>query len=129
MPNIHLLEPLSYEHFIWLLSRASLVLSDSGGVLEEAETLGLPVLVAREVTERVEALSGGNARLVGSNADQIVAEASTLLASTSTAAPSVLRQTFGDGHTATRILALTREHFAGGGQFDFPLPAFLPAAA
>ena len=114
--NIHLLEPLSYPEFIGLLARATLVLSDSGGVLEEAETLGLPVLVTREVTERSEALTSGNARLVGSDEDRIFTEATRLLA----ALPGPpdphrpLRVTFGDGHTARSILGIVREHFAAG---------------
>ena len=129
LSNVDLLEPLSYEHFIWLLSRASLVLSDSGGVLEEAETLGRPVLVAREVTERVEALSGGNARLVGSDHDRIVAEAKALLAEAPTHPPPALRQTFGDGHASARILQLTRDHLIAGSRIDFVSPSILPAAA
>ena len=111
--NVHLLEPLGYADFVALLCRASLIISDSGGVLEEAETLGLPVLVAREVTERVEALASGNARLVGSDKRLIFAAATALLS----AAPAVsttptLRHTFGDGQASTRILRLTREHFS-----------------
>ena len=112
--NIHLLEPLIYPDFIGLLARATLVLSDSGGVLEEAETLGLPVLVTREVTERVEALTAGNARLVGCDADRIFAEAARLLAATP-APPDPrrpLRHTFGDGNTARSILRIVREHSA-----------------
>ena len=114
--NIHLLEPLAYPDFIGLLARATLVLSDSGGVLEEAETLGLPVLVTREVTERVEALTAGNALLVGSDADRIFAEAARLLAAAS-GPPDPnrpLRSTFGDGTTARAILRIVREHFAAG---------------
>ena len=129
LSNVDLLEPLSNKHFIWLLSRASLVLSDSGGVLEEAETLGRPVLVAREVTERVEALSGGNARLVGSDHDRIVAEAKALLAEAPTHPPPALRQTFGDGYASARILQLTRDHLIAGSRLDFVSPSILPAAA
>ena len=114
--NIHLLAPLSYLEFIELLSDATLVISDSGGVLEEAETLGLPVLVAREVTERVEALSGGRAVLVGTDADTIFAEAASRLdapaASFDTVRP--LRRTFGDGQAAARILRIVRRHLAVG---------------
>ena len=113
--NIHLLEPLSYPDFIWLLARATLVLSDSGGVLEEAATLGLPVLVAREVTERVEALATG-ARLVGTNAQRIFAEANDVLQAAPDAPDPTrpLLRTFGDGQTAAAILRLTREHLAVG---------------
>ena len=112
--NVRLLEPLSHADFVWLLSRTSVVISDSGGVLEEAETLGLPVLVAREVTERVEALDGGNMRLVGSDPERIYRDARELLAATSrhTGFRQELRHTFGDGNTAAHILRLTREHLA-----------------
>ena len=114
--NVHLLAPLSYLDFIALLSDAALVISDSGGVLEEAETLGLPVLVAREVTERVEALSDGHALLVGTDADTIFAEAVKLL--DAPAAPfhagRPLRRTFGDGQAAARILRIIRCHLTVG---------------
>ena len=127
--NVHLLEPLPYEQFIWLLSRASLVISDSGGVLEEAETLGLPVLVAREVTERMEAISDGNARLVGSDASRIVAEAGTMLAVVPPSRRlSPLRQTFGDGYASERILQLTREHMEFSGLSRAALSTHLSAA-
>lgn len=111
--NIHLLEPLGYADFVALLCRASLVITDSGGVLEEAETLGLPVLVAREVTERTEALVSGNIRLVGSDQRRICTEAKALLG----VAPAVnttptLRHTFGDGQASARILRCTREYFS-----------------
>lgn len=115
--NVRLLEPLSYPDFVWLLSCATLVLSDSGGVLEEAETLGRPVLIAREVTERTEALDAGNARLVGSDPACIVAEARRLLDAAAPASGPVgpvrpWRHTFGDGQASARILRLTREHLA-----------------
>ncbi len=108
--NIHLLDPLSYADFVWLLSRAALVISDSGGVLEEAETLGVPVLVTREVTERTEALASGQATLVGSDSERILAATRTLLA-TAKPAPSSppLKTTFGDGHASERILGITKK--------------------
>jgi UDP-N-acetylglucosamine 2-epimerase (non-hydrolysing) len=114
--NIHLLDPLSYGDFVWLLSRAALVISDSGGVLEEAETLGLPVLVAREVTERVEALAAGNARLVGSDPVRIFTEAKALLDAAPNAADPhrTLRHTFGDGQASARIVQATRDYLSVG---------------
>ncbi len=130
LSNLHLLEPLPYEHFIWLLARSSLVISDSGGVLEEAETLGLPLLITREVTERTEALAGGNVRLVGSDTGRIVAEAKALLAMAPTIRSSrSLRRTFGDGHASARILRLTREHLELGSTFHLASPSLLPNAA
>lgn len=71
--GVHLLPPLGYPAFIWLLSRATLALTDSGGVQEEGPALGVPVLVMRAVTERREGLDSGNARLVGTDAGEIVA--------------------------------------------------------
>ncbi|MBN1983704.1 MAG: UDP-N-acetylglucosamine 2-epimerase (non-hydrolyzing) [Chitinivibrionales bacterium] len=71
-PNIHLLDPLDYPHLIWLMNRSFLVLTDSGGIQEEAPSLGKPVLVMRDVTERMEGVNAGTARLVGTNRDTII---------------------------------------------------------
>lgn len=102
--RVHLLEPLEYRSFINLLGRAHLILTDSGGIQEEAPSLRKPVLVMREVTERPEALSKGFLKLVGCNVDRIVNEVTRLLqddayyvTSTSGANP------YGDGHAAERI--------------------------
>jgi len=70
-PRVHLLEPLDYENFVLLLSKAWLIVSDSGGVQEEAPTLGKPLIVLRENTERPEAVECGVARLVGARADRL----------------------------------------------------------
>ena len=111
--NVHLLDPLTYPEFIWLLSKAALVVSDSGGVLEEAETLGIPVLVAREVTERTEALASSQVKLVGSDAGCLLAAARLLLISPHPSLPSnLLNTTFGDGHTSEKILEITRSFLA-----------------
>ena len=77
--NIHLIEPLEYLPFVYLLDRCHLVITDSGGIQEEAPSLGKPVLVTREVTERPEAIAAGTAILVGTEEDKIVAVASSLL--------------------------------------------------
>ena len=77
--RIHLIAPLSYEPFVWLMDRATVVLTDSGGVQEEAPSLGKPVLVMRETTERPEGVEAGNAKLVGVTQEKIVAELSLLL--------------------------------------------------
>ncbi|HSZ24614.1 MAG TPA: UDP-N-acetylglucosamine 2-epimerase (non-hydrolyzing) [Cytophagaceae bacterium] len=77
--NIVLLEPLSYPYLIWLMHKSYLVMTDSGGIQEEAPSLGIPVLVLREVTERVEGIEAGTAKLVGINAESIVRETSKLL--------------------------------------------------
>ncbi len=78
--NIHLIEPLEYEPFVFLLKHAYFLLTDSGGIQEEAPSLGKPVLVMREVTERPEAVKAGTVQLVGANAANIVEKVSTLLA-------------------------------------------------
>jgi UDP-N-acetylglucosamine 2-epimerase (non-hydrolysing) len=70
--NIHLLAPLDYPKLIWLLNKSFLVITDSGGIQEEAPTLGKPILVIRDITERPEGIDAGNAILVGSNKDNII---------------------------------------------------------
>jgi UDP-N-acetylglucosamine 2-epimerase (non-hydrolysing) len=79
LPNVHLLDALGYARFLWLLKRSHLVLTDSGGVQEEAPSFGKPVLVLRERTERPEGVDAGIAKLVGLNRDTIVAETRMLL--------------------------------------------------
>ena len=74
-----MIEPLDYEPFVYLLKRSYLVLTDSGGIQEEAPSLGKPVLVMRDVTERPEALDAGTVELVGANKELIVANVSLLL--------------------------------------------------
>jgi len=77
--NIKLVEPLSYPYLIWLMNKSYFVLTDSGGIQEEAPTLGKPVLVMREVTERQEGVEAGTAKLVGSDFDKIIEECKLLL--------------------------------------------------
>jgi UDP-N-acetylglucosamine 2-epimerase (non-hydrolysing) len=79
MPNIHLIEPLDYPSFIWLMNRSYIILTDSGGVQEEAPSLGKPVLVIRDVTERTEGIDAGTAKIVGTDRDMIVSEVKKLL--------------------------------------------------
>ncbi|MEO9385736.1 non-hydrolyzing UDP-N-acetylglucosamine 2-epimerase [Chromobacterium phragmitis] len=74
IPNIHLIEPLDYLPFIYIMSRATIILTDSGGIQEEAPTLGKPVLVMRDTTERPEAVAAGTVRLVGTNTETIIKE-------------------------------------------------------
>lgn len=104
-PRIHLLEPLRYEQFAHLMAKAYLILTDSGGIQEEAPVLGKPTLVIRETTERPEAVEAGTARLVGTNRQRIVTEAERLLYDKelySTMAQAV--SPFGDGRAAQRIV-------------------------
>jgi UDP-N-acetylglucosamine 2-epimerase (non-hydrolysing) len=107
LDNVALVEPLDYPHFARLLSISHLVLTDSGGVQEEAPALGKPVLVLRETTERPEGVAAGTARLVGTDADRIVAEAERLLDDERAyAAMARAHNPFGDGHAAQRIVDL-----------------------
>jgi UDP-N-acetylglucosamine 2-epimerase (non-hydrolysing) len=112
--NVALIEPLDYLHFARLLAVADLVLTDSGGVQEEAPALGKPVLVMRETTERPEGVEAGTARLVGTDADRIVEETSRLLDDGQAyRAMARAHNPFGDGKSAARIRDLLYEHAAG----------------
>lgn len=104
LANVYLVPPLGYAQFVRLLSRCRLVLTDSGGIQEEAFTLGKPVLVMREVTERMEAVEAGAARLVGTDPALIVRESVHLLTNgEGWRAMSAAGNPFGDGHAAERI--------------------------
>jgi UDP-N-acetylglucosamine 2-epimerase (non-hydrolysing) len=103
--NIHLLEPLDYPHLIWLLNRSHLVLTDSGGIQEEAPSLGKPVLVMREVTERTEGIDAGTALLVGTSRERIAYEVTRLFGDqTAYARMARSANPYGDGHATDRIL-------------------------
>lgn len=104
-PRVHLIEPLDYAPFIYLMDRAKLLITDSGGIQEEAPSLGKPVLVMREVTERPEAVEAGTVKLVGTDAEKIVREARALL--TDDAAYQAMARAhnpYGDGKAANRIV-------------------------
>ena len=102
--NVARIEPLDYPHFVRALGMADIVLTDSGGVQEEAPALGKPVLVMRETTERPEGISAGTARLIGTDEDRIVSEIFTLLDDTSRySAMARAHNPFGDGHAAAKI--------------------------
>ena len=108
--GVHLIAPVDYGPFVWLLDRAHLVLTDSGGIQEEATALGKPMLVMRDVTERPEALAAGAALLVGAHHDVIVERAATLLSDeTVYQAMSVPSNVFGDGRAAARIAAALQD--------------------
>jgi len=108
-PRVVLLEPVGYLEFVALLERCHLVLTDSGGVQEEAPTFGKPLLVMREVTERPEGIAAGVARLVGTRADAIVAHARRLLEDPAAyAAMAAGHNPYGDGQAASRIAASLR---------------------
>ena len=112
-PNVHLIAPQGYRHFVALLARCTFVLTDSGGVQEEAPSLGKPVLVMRDTTERPEGIMAGTALLTGANADSIFYEGTRLLTDTTAYQTMVsARNPYGDGHAASRIIDAIRGHFA-----------------
>ncbi len=111
LANVELSEPLDYAPFVAAMTRAHFVISDSGGIQEEAPALGKPVLVLRDETERPEAVEAGVVRLVGHDVDRIVAEAQSLL-DDPLAYASMARgvSPYGDGNAAARMVGILREH-------------------
>lgn len=109
--NIHLIAPLDYPSFIWMMQNSYFIITDSGGVQEEAPSLGKPVLVMRETTERPEAVSEGTVILVGTNADKIIAEAQNLLYNEGDYEKmSRGHNPYGDGKAASRIIEYLENH-------------------
>ncbi|QDV44826.1 UDP-N-acetylglucosamine 2-epimerase [Stieleria neptunia] len=103
--NIHLVPPADYPEFVWLMDRATLVITDSGGVQEEAPSLGSAVLVTRTKTERPEAVEAGLAELVGTDRDRIIRRASDLLAQPKRSrGANVIDNPYGDGNASKRIV-------------------------
>ncbi|MDA8170055.1 MAG: UDP-N-acetylglucosamine 2-epimerase (non-hydrolyzing) [Nitrospiraceae bacterium] len=108
--NVHLIPPAGYGPFVHLLSRAHLILTDSGGVQEEAPSLGKPVLVMRETTERPEGVEAGTVRLVGTDRGQIVRETNRLLDDEKAyAAMSAAHNPYGDGKASKRIAGILKK--------------------
>ncbi|HAA03487.1 MAG TPA: UDP-N-acetylglucosamine 2-epimerase (non-hydrolyzing) [Syntrophobacteraceae bacterium] len=108
--NVHLVRPLSYAQLIWIMNRSYFLLTDSGGIQEEAPSLGKPVLVMREVTERQEGITAGTARLVGTDRDVIVRESVRLIEDLD--AYQQMAQAvnpYGDGKACERIAAVWRQ--------------------
>jgi UDP-N-acetylglucosamine 2-epimerase (non-hydrolysing) len=109
LEHAHLLKPLDYLTFVHLMKRAHLILSDSGGIQEEAPGLGKPVLVLRDRTERPEAITAGTAKLVGTDRARIIEEVDRLLTDPEAyRAMAVARNPFGDGHASERIVEALR---------------------
>jgi UDP-N-acetylglucosamine 2-epimerase (non-hydrolysing) len=105
-PAVHLIAPQDYLPFVYLMRRSHLIVTDSGGIQEEAPGLGKPVLVTRDTTERPEAITAGTARLVGTGEEALVAAATELLDNPAAhAAMAQARNPFGDGTAASRIVA------------------------
>ncbi|HUH18012.1 non-hydrolyzing UDP-N-acetylglucosamine 2-epimerase [Albibacterium sp.] len=107
--NVILIDPLPYEAFVWMMNRSKLIITDSGGVQEEAPSLGKPVLVMRDTTERPEAVVAGTVVLVGTDKQKIVDEALDLLSNKERyASMSALHNPYGDGKSAQRIVDFLR---------------------
>ena len=119
--NVHVVEPLPYGAFSRLMHRATVVLTDSGGVQEEAPSLGKPVLVMRTTTERPEAVTAGTAKLVGTDRHRIATEVLTLLGDTEAYARMANAvNPYGDGHASPRTVAAIAELLGVGSR----LPEF-----
>jgi UDP-N-acetylglucosamine 2-epimerase (non-hydrolysing) len=137
-PRVSLLEPLGYEPFVLAMNSAHIILSDSGGIQEEAPALGKPVLVLRNTTERPEAVEAGTARLVGTEVSAIVSACEQLLTDPDAyRAMAQARNPFGDGHASERILNVLAKSLGSvegrprtapaGTVGGFPLGVHLPA--
>lgn len=110
-PGIHLVEPLDYESFVWMMDKSYLVITDSGGVQEEAPSLGKPVLVMRDKTERPEAVEAGTVILVGTDKDRIVNETLRLINDADRyKSMSMLHNPYGDGKASGRIAQFLKDH-------------------
>jgi UDP-N-acetylglucosamine 2-epimerase (non-hydrolysing) len=110
--NIHLIEPLSYPYLVWLLEKSCFVLTDSGGIQEEAPSLGKPVLVMREVTERIEGIKAGTAKLVGVKKESIVKNSVKLLTDKNLYQKMAKKKNpYGDGKSTERIAKIINEKF------------------
>lgn len=109
--NMFFIEPLEYLSFVYLMEKSTIVLTDSGGIQEEAPGLGKPVLVMRDTTERPEALKAGTVKLVGTNYSAIITEVSKLLEdNTYYTQMSMAVNPYGDGHACERITNFLKEH-------------------
>ncbi|MDY6843643.1 MAG: UDP-N-acetylglucosamine 2-epimerase (non-hydrolyzing) [Thermodesulfobacteriota bacterium] len=107
LSNIHLIEPLEYEPFVFLMNRSYFILTDSGGIQEEAPSLGKPVLVMRNITERPEGIKTGSVKLVGTNKDRIEEEVHHLLDNKDTYAKMAkATNSYGDGKAAKKIVKI-----------------------
>jgi len=113
VPQIRLIEPVGYVAFVDLMRRATILLTDSGGIQEEGPSLGKPVLVMREKTERPEAVEAGTALLVGTDEDRIVAEAARLLDDPEEYSRRArIHNPYGDGRASGRIRDVLADRFS-----------------
>jgi UDP-N-acetylglucosamine 2-epimerase (non-hydrolysing) len=114
LPNVHLIEPLAYLSFVSLMNRAKVILTDSGGIQEEAPSLGKPVLVMRDTTERPEVIAAGTAKLVGTDYGSIVTEVSRLLNDEEAYRKmAYIHFPYGDGKASQRIVDLSARYLRG----------------
>jgi UDP-N-acetylglucosamine 2-epimerase (non-hydrolysing) len=112
LPNVHLIEPLEYVPFVDLMRRAYLLLTDSGGIQEEGPSLGKPVIVMREKTERPEAVEAGTVRMAGADEARIITEVTRLLDDPGAReAMAMVHNPSGDGHASERISNVTLSYF------------------
>lgn len=109
--NIHLLTPLDYPYLVYLMKNAKLILTDSGGIQEEAPSFACPTLVMRYETERQEGIEAGVSKLVGADYDKIVGESEKILSSTKDATRLVVKNPYGDGTSSIRIEKIIRNYF------------------
>ena len=112
--NIHLIDPLAYPAFIWLMKKSHLIITDSGGIQEEAPSLGKPVLVTRTTTERPEAVDAGTVLLVGTDTEKIISETKRLLDDPQQYEKlSQLHNPYGDGKACERIISFMNQIING----------------
>ena len=122
VPNVSLVEPLDYLSLVHLMKRSTLILTDSGGIQEEAPGLRVPVLVMRDTTERPEGVEAGVVRLVGTETRRIVNEAQKLLCDPAAhAAMSTGVNPYGDGKAASRIVSILLERPSRHRPWQFPI--------
>lgn len=114
LPNIHLIEPIPYEPFVFLMDRATLILTDSGGIQEEAPSLGKQVVVMREATERQEAITAGTVTLAGNTGRGLQNAVERIMRAVSRKPLSLRKNPYGDGRSAERIL----KHLSSGARRD-----------
>jgi UDP-N-acetylglucosamine 2-epimerase (non-hydrolysing) len=111
--NIRLLEPLDYEAFIWLMDTAYCIITDSGGIQEEAPALGKPVLLTRDTTERPEAIEAGTVKMIGTSTERIITETNSLLLDSRVYGQmSTARNPYGDGRACERIISFMRQRLS-----------------
>ena len=109
--NIHLLDPLDYPYLVYLMKHAKLILTDSGGIQEEAPSFACPTLVMRYETERTEGIEAGVSKLVGADYDQIIEESEKILSSSKEATRLKAKNPYGDGKSSKRIEEIIRNYF------------------